>query len=153
MRNIYKKLCVTIALLTVMIPSVTIGVYAEDNSHNSGYIPDDTERIIDDNYDGKNMDGITVHRLDEIEEVIGKSGLFKAGNGDICLLVELFGDLSGDLVQLHAVQLALGKAVREHSEEIAHAHGRLQNVAACKAHPFQSCVHFPNDNRGGIVGV
>ena len=90
---------------------------------------------------------------DHIEEVIGKSGLFKAGNGDICLLVELFGDLSGDLVQLHAVQLALGKAVREHSEEIAHAHGRLQNVAACKAHPFQSCVHFPNDNRGGIVGV
>ena len=57
MRNIYKKLCVTIALLTVMIPSVTIGVYAEDNSHNSGYIPDDTERIIDDNYDGGSFSG------------------------------------------------------------------------------------------------
>ena len=40
-----------------MIPSVTIGVYAEDNSHNSGYIPDDTERIIDDNYDGGSFSG------------------------------------------------------------------------------------------------
>lgn len=28
--------------------------------------------IIDDEYDGKNMDGIPVHRMDEIEEVIGK---------------------------------------------------------------------------------
>lgn len=57
MRNIYKKLCVTIALLTVMIPSVTIGVYAEDNVHNSGYIPDDTPRIIDDSYEGSSFSG------------------------------------------------------------------------------------------------
>ena len=56
-------------------------------------------------------------------------------------ILELAGDAPGDAVQLHAVQLAFAHAIREHPEEVAHAAGRFQNVAAVKAHLLHGLIN------------
>ena len=45
--------------------------------------------------------------------------------GNVSLGVELLGNPPGNRVQLHAIQLASGHTLRQHTEEIAHAAGRL----------------------------
>ena len=52
-------------------------------------------------------------------------GGLEARHGDVGLGVELFSNPAADRIQLHAVQTALGHALRQHPEEIAHAAGRL----------------------------
>ena len=88
----------------------------------------------------------------EIEEVTPVRR-FKAGDGDVGLGIKLLRDAPGDAVQLHTVQSAGLHSFRQHSEEIADAHGRLQNVAAGKAHLRDSIVHRPDDDGTGVVRV
>ena len=88
-------------------------------------------------------------KVKEIPAVCG----FKACNGDICLGIELFGDPSGDGIQLHAVQAAILHLFREHTEEVARTHGRLQNVAGLKAHISNRFIDGPDDRGAGVVGI
>ena len=88
-------------------------------------------------------------KVKEIPAVCG----FKACNGDIRLGIELFCNPSGDGIQLHAVQAAVLHFFWEHTEEIAHTHGRLQNVAGLEAHISYSFIDCPDDRGTGVVGV
>ena len=88
-------------------------------------------------------------KVKEIPAVCG----FKACNGDIRLGIELFCNPSGDGIQFHTVQAAVAHFLREHTEEVAHTHGRLQNVAGLEAHISNRLIDGP-DNRGtGVVRV
>ena len=78
---------------------------------------------------------------------------FKARDGDVGHGVKLLRDAPGNAVQLHTVQAAGLHSFRQHSEEIANAHGRLQNVAAGKAHLRDSVVHRPDNNGAGVVRI
>lgn len=50
MKILHKRLCIILMILIALIPSTSIGAYADDGSQNSGsgYIPDDTVRLTDD---------------------------------------------------------------------------------------------------------
>ena len=69
------------------------------------------------------------------------------------LWIKLLCDSSGQAVQLHAVQVASGHAVRQQAEEIAHPAGRFQNVAGGKTHAANDLIHGADDRRAGIMGV
>ena len=69
----------------------------------------------------------------QIVEITAVGGL-KTGYGNVCLRVQLLGDAPGDGIQFYAVQAAVCHAGGQHSKEIAHAHGRFQNVARLEAH-------------------
>ena len=79
--------------------------------------------------------------------------LFKARDLDSRIGIELPRHAAGDAVQFHAVESALAHAFRQHTEEIANAAGRLQYVAALKAHVAQGFIHCSDNHRAGIVGV
>ena len=51
------SLILAIIITALMIPTAIIGANAEDKNSNSGYIPDDIPRLIDDNYDGGSFSG------------------------------------------------------------------------------------------------
>lgn len=51
------SLILAIIITSLMIPTAIIGANAEDNHSDSGYIPDDIPRLIDDNYDGGSFSG------------------------------------------------------------------------------------------------
>ena len=51
------SLILAIIITSLMIPTAIIGANAEDKNSNSGYIPDDIPRLIDDNYDGGSFSG------------------------------------------------------------------------------------------------
>ena len=89
----------------------------------------------------------------EVEEVIGKGRLFKAGHGDVGVLVELGGEAARDAVQLHAVELGAPQGLRHQPQEVAHAAGGLQDVAGLEAHALNGPVHGLDDGGGGVVGV
>ena len=78
---------------------------------------------------------------------------FKARQGNVCLGIELLGDAAGDAVQLHAVQTAAPHFLRQHPEEIAHAHGRLQDVASFESHVAHRVVDGLDNSRAGVVSV
>ena len=59
----------------------------------------------------------------------------------------------GNRVQLHAIQLASGHALWQHTEEVAHATGRLQDIPGLKPHTAHSLINRLNDRRAGVVGV
>ena len=80
-------------------------------------------------------------------------GGLEARHGDVGFGVKLPGDAPGNTVQLHAVQTAPGHALRQHPEEIAHAAGRLQNVAGTKAHLLHSLIDSADNGGAGVVGV
>ena len=61
----------------------------------------------------------------EVEKVLSVGG-FKAGHGNIRLGIELLCDASRDGIQLHAVEPAAFHALRQHTEEVAHAHAGLR---------------------------
>ena len=81
------------------------------------------------------------------------AGLFKAPDLNLRIGIELPRNAAGDAVQFHAVESALAHAFRQHTEEIANAAGRLQYVAALKAHVAQGFIHCSDNHRAGIVGV
>ena len=78
--------------------------------------------------------------------------LFIAGDSDPAVLVKLSGNAAGDAVQLHAVGFAGAHAVRQHSDEVADAAGRLQQIAAFQAHLCQGFVNGVDDDGRGIKG-
>ena len=76
--------------------------------------------------------------------------LFIAGDSDPAVLIKLSGDAAGNTVQLHAVDLAIPHAVRQHSHKVANAAGRLQQIAAFQAHLRQRLVDGVDENGRGI---
>ena len=80
-------------------------------------------------------------------------GGFKSGHGDVGPGVKLLGDAPGDAVQLHAVQFGRSHSLRQKPEEIPHAAGRFQDVAAGKAHIAHGLIDGLNDGGAGVVGV
>ncbi len=88
----------------------------------------------------------------QIVEITAVGGL-KTGNGNVCLRIQFFCNAPGDGIQFHAVQAAVLHGVRQHSKEVAHTHGRLQNVARLKSHFLDCIINRANYHRGGVVGV
>ena len=81
------------------------------------------------------------------------AGLLKARDGDVCIGIQLFGNPTGETVQLHTIEAAVLHTLGQHSEEVAHAHCRLQNVAGLEAHVFNGLVHCTDDGRTGVMGI
>ena len=88
----------------------------------------------------------------KIEEVFSVCG-FKACNGDVGFGIELLCDASRQAVQLHAVELTGGHAVREHPKEVSDAHGRFQDIACLEAHVFHRVINGSDDRGAGVMGV
>ena len=88
----------------------------------------------------------------EVKEVLSVGG-FKARHGNIRLWIELLCDASRDGIQLHAVKPAAFHALRQHTEEVAHAHAGLQNIAGLEAHVLHHVVNGADNGGTGIVGV
>ena len=88
----------------------------------------------------------------QIVEITAVSGL-KSSHCNVCLRVQHLGNAPGDAVQFHAVQTAVLHGVRQHSEEVAHAHGRLQNVARPEAHALHGIIDTTDNGGAGVVGV
>ena len=88
-----------------------------------------------------------------VEEAVGEGGALKALHADLRFGVQLLRDASRDAVQLHAGQLAVPHGLRQHTEEVAHAAGRLQDVAASEAEIIKALVDGTDDCGAGVVGV
>ena len=93
------------------------------------------------------------HVADSKVEEVPSVRRLKARDGDIGLGVKLPRDTPCDAVQLHTVQAAVLHGLRQQAEEIPHAHGGFQDVAAGKAHLRDGIVHGPDDHGAGIVRV
>ena len=88
----------------------------------------------------------------QVIEVPPVGGL-KARHRDVGLGVKLSGDATRNTVQFHAIQPAFCHAFREHPEEVAHTHRRLQNIAALEAHAFHGLIDGADHGGAGVVGV
>ena len=88
----------------------------------------------------------------QVEEVPAVRG-FKTGHGNVCVGIELLCDPAGDAVQLHAKEPGFRHFLREKTEEIADAHGGLQDVARLEAHAADGLIHGLDDRGRGIVRV
>ena len=88
-----------------------------------------------------------------IERVVCKLGILVAGNLNIGVRIQLAGNASADTVQLHAGELTVFHALRQHTEEIADTHGRLQNFAVFKAELSRSVIDRADDRGRGVVRV
>ena len=100
-----------------------------------------------------------------IKKVIREGSFLIALHRDTAFLIKLAGDASGEIVQLHAVELAAAHAFRQHTEKIADTAGWLQNVALREAHLPQGGIDAADDHRrrverrkrrfagGGVFGV
>ena len=100
-----------------------------------------------------------------IKKVIRESSFLIALHRDTAFLIKLAGDASGEIVQLHAVELAAAHAFRQHTEKIADTAGWLQNVALREAHLPQGDIDAADDHRrrkerrergfagGGVFGI
>ena len=88
-----------------------------------------------------------------VKEVFGIADTFIALDSDAGFLIELLGDTPRQAVQFHAVQLTLGHTLRQATEEVAHAAGRLYDIPGLKPHTAHSPVNRLDDRRAGIVGV
>ena len=82
-----------------------------------------------------------------IEKVIREDGLLIALHRNTAFLIKLSGDASGEIVQLHAVELAAAHAFRQHTEKIADTAGWLQNVALREAHLPQGGIDAADNHR------
>ena len=72
---------------------------------------------------------------------------------DIRLRVQLLGDSPGDGIQLHTVEAAAPHGLREHPEEVAHAHAGFEDVPRLESHPLHRVIDCPDNGGGGIVGI
>ena len=88
----------------------------------------------------------------QIVEITAVGGL-ETGDGNVCLRVQFFRNAPGDAVQFYAVQPAICHAVRQHSKEVAHTHGRLQNVARLETHALHGIVDATDHGGAGVVSV
>ena len=85
-------------------------------------------------------------------EITAVCGL-KARHGNVGLRVQLFGDAPGDGIQFHAIQAAILHGFWQHPKEVAHAHGRLQDVARPETHALHGIVDTTDNSGAGVVGV
>ena len=87
-----------------------------------------------------------------IKEAVRHLHPFKACHGDAAVLVELSRDPPADAVDLHAVGFAVFHAVRQHTDEVADAAGRLQNVSLPETHLLQCLIHSSYNDWRGVKG-
>ena len=83
----------------------------------------------------------------------GPVGRLEARDGNLSFRIELPGNAPGDAVQLHAVKLTVRHALRQQTEEVTYAHGRLQNAPALEAHVAKCVVDCADDRGRGVVRV
>ena len=88
----------------------------------------------------------------QIEEVLPVRR-FKTCHGDMRLGIKLFGDSARDAVQFHTVQAAVLHRLRQHAEEVAHAHRRFKDVPRGEAHIGYGFVDGTDYRRTGVVCV
>ena len=100
-----------------------------------------------------------------IEEIVREGGFLIALHRNTAFLIKLAGDAAGEIVQLHAIQLAAAHAFRQHTKKITNAAGRFQNVALREAHLPQGGIDAADDHRrrverrqrrfagGGVFGI
>jgi len=84
---------------------------------------------------------------------IAAVGGFKSGNFNAGFRVELLCNAACDAVQFYTVQAAVLHGVRQHSKEVAHAHARLQNIAAAESHTLHCIINRVNHHWRSIVCV
>ena len=82
----------------------------------------------------------------KVEEVIRKRCFLKAADTDTGSRIQLFCDTAADIIFLHAIQPAFIHSLRQHTEEVADAHGRLKDVTLLKTHTLQCFIHFTDDH-------
>ena len=85
-----------------------------------------------------------------IKKAVWICGVFKSRDRNILLLIQLLRDATGDAVKLHTVKAGFTHAIRHKSHKVSDAAGRLQNVAAGKAHIFK-CFVDRLDNYGRCI--
>ena len=88
----------------------------------------------------------------QIVEVPPVGGL-KSGHGDVRLGIKLPSNPPADGIQLHAIQTAVLHFLRQHTEEVAHTAGRLQDVASLKSHAAHGFIDGSDHRGAGVVGV
>ena len=88
-----------------------------------------------------------------IERVVCKLGILVAGNLNIGVRIQLAGNPSADAVQFDTGELTAYHALRQHTEEVADTHGRLQHLAALKTHLAERSIHCLDNDRRGVVRV
>ena len=88
----------------------------------------------------------------QVIEVPPVGGL-KARHSDVRLGIEFLRNPACDAVQLNTIQPAAGKGLRHQAKEVAHPHGRLQDIAAFKAKLLDGIVHALNHQGAGVVSV
>ena len=85
-----------------------------------------------------------------VKEAVRHLYLFKAGDGNGAVLIELLGDAPGDGIQLHTVGVTVCHGIRNHADKVANTAGRLQNIALPEAHLRQCLIHRLDNDRGGV---
>ena len=68
------------------------------------------------------------------------------------LLIKLLGDAAGDTVQLHAVEFGVCQGLRAHTDKVADAAGRLQQVSGLEAHACERLIDGSDDHGRGVKG-
>ena len=89
----------------------------------------------------------------EIKGVIRELGILVTGDLNVSIRVQLAGNPSADAVQFHAGELTALHALRQHTEEVADTHRRLQNSAVFKAELSRSVIDRADDRGRGVVRV
>ena len=87
-----------------------------------------------------------------IKGVIRELGILVTGDFNVSIRVQLAGNAAADAVQLHAGELTVLHALRQHTEEVAD-HRRLQNFAVFKAELSRSVIDRADDRGRGVVRV
>ena len=88
----------------------------------------------------------------KIVEIASVGGL-KTRHGDVGLGIKLLCDTPCDVVQLHAVELAVLHGFGQTAEKVAHTHGRFQNVACLESHLFDGIIDCLDDHGACVVGI
>ena len=84
---------------------------------------------------------------------IAPVGGFKACYLDFCLRIQLLRNAPGDGIQFHTIQPASQHGIRQHTEEVADAHRRFQNVAFFKSHTVQCFIDCTDHGRAGVMRI
>ena len=88
-----------------------------------------------------------------VKKIVRVVRLFKAGDLNIGFRVKLLRNPPGDPIQFHAVQPALLHILRQHTEEIADTHCRLQYISFFKPHMFQGFIDTADNHGACVMGI
>ena len=88
----------------------------------------------------------------QIIEIAPVSGL-KACHLDFCLRIQFLRNTPGDGIQFHTIQSASQHGIRQHTEEVADAHRRFQNIAFLKSHTVQCFIDCTDHGRTGVMRI